>query len=252
MEYVSVVRLLFGLHWSESTQSMLLSRLDELEDTIVQGQEEMLDAMLPELRDLRELAQREFTKVFRLEQSKIESHCPNIFALRPRETSDWRRAIAGRKVDLQLYCQAPGQWHPAQDGGLYQLDEPAEWIAATAPYIRRLASVLKFATPLINPVLGVALPDYREMIKNDLDLINQLVLALPELQEDTGLRLAKTLHQATDGVEAHRAEGAALRALRLLLDEKDPQQHWAGLSKVLTPEGHYLWLCDTHALAYAQ
>ena len=231
---------------------MLLARLNALEDTVVRGQEKTLAAMRAELRDLRELAQREFTKVFRLEQSKIESLCPNIFALRPRETSDWRRAIAGRKVDLQLYCEAPGQWHPTERGGLYQLDEPAEWIASTAPYIRRLASWLKFATPLINPVLGVGFPDYREIIKNDLDLINQLVVALPELQEDTGLRAAETLHQATDGVEAQRAEGAALRALRLLLDEKDTRRDWGGLRKVLTPEGHYLWLCETHARAYAQ
>ncbi len=252
MEDVSAVRLLFGLHWSEPTQDMLLSRLGELEHSILLGQEEKLGAVLRELGDLRELAQREFTKLFRLEQSRPESYCPNVFALRPRETSDWRKAIAGRKVDLQLYCQAPGQWHPTEQHGLYQLDEPAEWIVATAPYIQRLASVLKFATPLISPVLGVALPDYREIIKNDLDLINQLVLALPELHEDTGLRLAKTVHQATDGVEAQRAEGAALRALRLTLDEKDPQQNWGGLRKVLTPEGHYLWLCEAHALQYAQ
>ncbi len=252
MEDVSVVRLLFGVHWADPTESMLMSRLDVLENTIVQGQEETRGVVRTEVAQSREWAQREFTKLFRLEQSKIESHCPNIFALRPRETSDWRKAIAGRKVDLQLYCQAPGQWHPTQEDGLYQLDEPAEWIVATAPYIRRLASVLKFATPLINPVLGVALPDYREVIKNDLDLINQLVLALPDLQEETGIRLTETLDQATDGVEAQRAEGSALRALRLLLDKKDPRHHWGGLEKVLTPEGHYLWLCEAHARAYKQ
>jgi len=252
MEDVSVPQLLFGVHWAETTQSMLMSRLDLLEDTIVQGQEEMLGAVLTELGDLRELAQREFTKLFRLEQSKIESHCPNIFALRPRDTSNWHKAIVGRKVDLQLYCQAPGQWHPTERGGLYALDQPAEWIAATAPYIRRLVSVLKFATPLISPILGAALPDYSEIIKNDLHLIEQLLQVLPDIREDPEPRLAKAMHEATDGLDAQRAEGAALRALRLLLDEKDPEQHWGELRKVLTPEGHYLWLCESHALAYAQ
>jgi internalin A len=43
-----------------------------------------------------------------------------------------------------------------------------------------------------------------------------------------------------------------LRALRRLLDAKDPQQHWGGLQKVLTPEGHYLWLCKDHAQEYAR
>ncbi|QSJ18459.1 hypothetical protein JYQ62_06700 [Nostoc sp. UHCC 0702] len=36
----------------------------------------------------------------------------------------------------------------------------------------------------------------------------------------------------------------------LLLEEKDPQQHWGGLKKILTPEGHYLWLCEHHAAEY--
>ena len=48
-----------------------------------------------------------------------------------------------------------------------------------------------------------------------------------------------------------RIEGAALQALRRFLDEKDPDQHWGGLKKVLTPEGHYLWLCEQHAREYA-
>jgi len=39
-------------------------------------------------------------------------------------------------------------------------------------------------------------------------------------------------------------------ALRQLLDAEDPSQHWGGLKKVLTPEGHYLWLCEHHAEAY--
>jgi hypothetical protein len=49
-----------------------------------------------------------------------------------------------------------------------------------------------------------------------------------------------------------RASGAALRAIRRLLDELDPPQHWGGLTRVLTPEGHYLWLCEHHAETYAQ
>jgi len=42
-----------------------------------------------------------------------------------------------------------------------------------------------------------------------------------------------------------------LRAVRELLDEKDPKHVWGGLEKVLTPEGHYLWLCKHHAEEYA-
>mgnify|MGYP000526592220 CR=1 FL=1 len=44
--------------------------------------------------------------------------------------------------------------------------------------------------------------------------------------------------------------GAPLRTLRVLLEEKDPQRTWGGLKRELTPEGHYLWLCEYHAARY--
>jgi hypothetical protein len=49
---------------------------------------------------------------------------------------------------------------------------------------------------------------------------------------------------------AERFEGAELRALRKLLDEVDRQHQWGGLKKKLTPEGHWLWLCEEHAQEY--
>ena len=52
------------------------------------------------------------------------------------------------------------------------------------------------------------------------------------------------------GGKAERLEGMELRALRKLLDEVDREQEWGGLKKVLTPEGHYLWLCNRHAEEY--
>jgi len=51
--------------------------------------------------------------------------------------------------------------------------------------------------------------------------------------------------------EAGRVEGFQLRALRILLDEVDRAHEWGGLKKVLTPEGHYLWVCEHHAQEYA-
>ncbi|WP_155968578.1 hypothetical protein [Kamptonema formosum] len=56
---------------------------------------------------------------------------------------------------MQLYCQAPGCWHPTQEGGHYEIDDPAKWLKVTAPYIRRLVGVLKYAAPLVGPWLDV-------------------------------------------------------------------------------------------------
>jgi len=38
--------------------------------------------------------------------------------------------------------------------------------------------------------------------------------------------------------------------VRVLLDEVDAGHEWGGLKKVLTPEGHYLWLFGGHAVEY--
>jgi hypothetical protein len=249
IEDVSVTKLLFGLDWS--TQDEVLSRLDEIETTIEEGRNSILEgqeAILDELKNLRELTQREFTNAFRREQAKIDSHCPNVFVLRPRDRKSWKKAIAGQKLDLQLYCQAPGCWHPTQEGGLYQIDDPAKWIRVTAPYIRRLVGVLKYAAPLIGPWVGfLNEQDYEKLFKNDIELMKEMAAKLPDIKDSEDLELAGTVGDVAD---PERVEGAALRALRFLLDEKDKQQHWGGLKKVLTPEGHYLWLCENHAAEY--
>ena len=76
---------------------------------------------------------------------------------------------------------------------------------------------------------------------------NELAKALPEtlIPRETGLA-----DLAGERLEAERVGGASLRALRKLLDEVDPKREWGGLEKVLTPEGHYLWLCEYHAREY--
>ncbi|MBE8988171.1 COR domain-containing protein [Nostoc sp. LEGE 12450] len=244
MEDVSVSELLYGLNWN--TQNAVLERIDQLEQTIVDGQAVILD----EFKNLLELTQRGFTNEFRREQATIDSHCPNVFVLRLRGGKAWQKNLTGQKLDLQLYCQAPGCWHPTQEGGLYEINEPAKWLRATAPYIGKLFKVLKYTAPIIGPWLGVVdSKEYETLFKNDLELFKELAAKLPELKESEDLELADKIARGED-LDPERADGAALRALRQLLDEKDPQQHWGGLKNVLTPEGHYLWLCEHHAAEY--
>ncbi|MEH2231546.1 MAG: COR domain-containing protein [Nostoc sp.] len=120
MEDVSVPELLYGLNWN--TQNAVLERIDQLEKTVVDGQAVILD----EFKNLLELTQRGFTNAFRREQATIDSHCPNVFVLRPRGGKAWQKNLIGQKLDLQLYCQAPGCWHPTQEGGLYEIDLSAK------------------------------------------------------------------------------------------------------------------------------
>jgi hypothetical protein len=50
--------------------------------------------------------------------------------------------------------------------------------------------------------------------------------------------------------ESQQAVGPALRAIYNFLKEADAAQFWGGLSKVLTPDGNILWLCETHRKQY--
>lgn len=245
MEDVSVVELLFGLH--PSTTDAVLSRIEESsseQDKVLGLQNETIG----KLNSLIELVQREFAIAFRLEQSKLESHCPNVFVLRPLEHHQWLQSLSGQKLELQLYCQAPGCWHPTAEGGKYEIDQPAEWLGAIAPFVKRLVDVLKFAAPLAGPWLGIMSPEvYEKVFRSDIAFMKELVAKLPEIRKSETAELVKVAGEApTPKV----SEGATLRAIRILLEKKDPAQNWGGLKNVLTPEGHYLWLCDYHAREY--
>jgi GTPase SAR1 family protein len=240
-EMVSVPKLLFGLHWR--MQDAVLNRIDKLETTVVGKQENILE----ELKELKKLTQREFTNLFRREQANIDSHCPNVFVLRPVRASGWKKALVGQEVELHLYCQAPGCWHPTTEGGSYIIVQPAEWIASVSPYLQKMVAVLKYAVPLAGPWVGMAFPKYKSMFENDLEMMKELVSKLPDLKEHADMVLSKRIGEIP---EPGRVEGAALRALRRMLEEKDRDRVWGGLKKVLTPEGHCLWLCREHAKEY--
>jgi len=242
LENISVTQLLFGLHWT--TQDAVLARLDSIQD----GQSE-----------LRELVQSQFLRQFRQQQKLIESHCPNVFVLRPDDRSRlkkaWEQEIGTQRIYLQLYCQMPGCMHPTIDPndpkkvcGLYPIDNPQQWLRAINPYYRRMVGVLKFATPLIGPWLGIMeAKDYQETFKHDIDLAKELAGKLPNLA-GSDLDHAENILGGDRQVEA--IDGAALRALRELLEKKDPSKQWGNLKQILTPEGDYLWLCEHHAKSF--
>lgn len=227
-EMVPVAELLFGLHWFPP-------------------EPDIRHLLLEELRELRKLIQRGFTNEFQEKQASIDSHCPNVFVLRPINTSKWAKPLKGQKIELQLYCQAPGSWHPTREGGRYLIDEPAQWITSISPYLQKLVKVLKYAVPLTGPLLGATFPGYEEELKKDLKLMEALVKILADLKKDHETHRSMEIREIP---EPERVGGAALRVIRQLLEKKDPYQYWGGLEKILTPEGHYLWLCPLHASEY--
>jgi hypothetical protein len=106
--------------------------------------------------------------------------------------------------------------------------------------------VLKYA-PIVSAGVGVVDPAWVEEFKDKIKLTETLIKQAPDFKEGyvsrTAGRIGTTLYDED-------ASGARLRAVRALLDELDPSHAWGGLRKVLTPEGHFLWLCEHHAKEY--
>ncbi len=259
---VSVAKLLYGID-RDTTQK----RFDELLA--------LTQASIIEQKESRTLFQREVTKLFNAEQNKEESRCPYFFVLRPmtheRDLIGLFEAIpsAGmldrmrdkgwkRRIELQLYCQAPGEIHPlgserGKDNpatGLYQIEVNSEFLAAIAPGIKAIAKILKYVQPVLVPWMTLADDQqYLKQFEEDLERMQKLGEKIPEsLDEARGSQLAGTREVHTP----QQASGAMLRALKLLLEEKDKQQTWGGLKRILTKEGHHLWLCPHHLAEYKQ
>jgi internalin A len=229
-EFVSVLGLLFGLH--PSTRDAVLGRLDELESAIQGGYRQVV----AEMTDLRALAQREFINIFQREQASVDSQCPNVFIMGDDNSSSflqtlrggygqtasgrWREAFAGRKLSLQLLCQAPGAWHETVDGGRYVVSRPAEWLVVLSPYLRTLVSVLRHVTPVVGPWLGmVDQVKYVGRLKAGIEFTAQIVKQIPELN---GIAEDTTLPALADLPSDMLVTGATLRVLRKLLGELDP------------------------------
>jgi GTPase SAR1 family protein len=255
-KFVSVPALLYGL--DILTQNEVMKRLDALYAAVIAGDERIIATILTEFAELRALTQRGFTSLFNAQQELAESHCPNVFAVLPKDGQGWlTKNILGEKMVLQLFCQAPGQWHSAVEGakgGRYEIKRPAEFLKDMGPYILKLAKVIKYAAPVAGaaagafagPVGAVMGAGFATKLADQIKLMEELATKLSE-RDYLG---AELLERAGGGAKARLIEGAELRALRKLLDEEDKRQEWGGLKKVLTPEGHYLWLCEEHAAEY--
>jgi hypothetical protein len=82
-------------------------------------------------------------------------------------------------------------------------------------------------------------------MKDDLELMKALLDGLPpEARRQLDDRESRSAFVAKDHAE--------YRQMYALLKQLDPEERWAGLNKVTTPEGPTYWLCREHAGFYRQ
>lgn len=245
LETISVSQLLFGLHYT--THDAVIAKIDELQASTQDNFDTLQDSMAQGFTELRELVQREVLREIRAVQKHLESPCPTVFVLRPDDRPFWQKDIGSQRINLQLYCEHPGCLHPVQEGGLYAIDNPQKWLRDVAPHLTRLFGILKYVTPVVGPWLNISAPIYSELIKNDLALTEALVNKLPNIKfNDDDRSLLDLDNRITGGNKASKISGAALRTLHEFLQRKDIDKVWGGLTRITTPEGDVLWLCQEH------
>ncbi|MEL6492998.1 MAG: COR domain-containing protein [Cyanobacteria bacterium J06621_3] len=242
LEDISVTRLLFGIHYT--TQTAVIAKIDTLQDSFQDTLIEGFDTQRQHLQELSAIVQRDVLQEIRAVQKQIESPCPTLFAIRPDGRSPYDvRNITSQQFRLQLYCEHPGCLHPVQQGGLYTVDNPQQWLSTVGPHLKRITGILKYVTPIIGPWVTLADADYAKLIKDDLTLTNDLVKTLPSISYTHDDR---DFIDSTPNRQTQRVSGSALRALHEFLKEKDKQKTWGHLSRIKTPEGDILWLCEHH------
>ena len=84
------------------------------------------------------------------------------------------------------------------------------------------AKVIKYAAPIAGATAG-----YAKKVAGELKLMEELAGLLKEY------RGAELLERVVGGGKAERIEGAALRALRELLDDVDKEHYWGGPFEVI-------------------
>jgi internalin A len=184
--------------------------------------------------------------VLRVVSTEVDD-CPRLFTLTQQRPAGFRRLRAHKQYyRLTLWCEHPGYWHPWLPAA-YELDPPREWFLQIKPYAMLILKTLQLGIPLAGSVADVLLPqDQFAQARGYLKLMKTLI---SDLHDDSGQDLdGADLGKAANQLTA--AEGAALRALRVLLFNHDQQRTFGGLRRTVAPSGDLLWVCRDHYPEY--
>lgn len=181
---------------------------------------------------------------------------PSLFTAVPMKADPLRQATHIR-VRVTLYCEHSKQPIHALEGdestGVIDLKVPKEWWAKTAPWIKRIATVLSIAAPVFSSALQL---NYDEPTWSGVEEQIGLGEAIISAGDSTVQAITAGADQFLDDdadtratvlTGPHRAEGGDLRQFHELLREKDPSY---GDLRLVRGPGGYLWVHHSFAHLY--
>ncbi|XTZ18227.1 COR domain-containing protein [Micromonospora echinospora] len=168
--------------------------------------------------------------------------CPRLFCLYPTDRSAVLEKFSVRQsLTLQLWCEEPGEHHPVEHA-TYNFKPHKDWFVQVGPYLKAVLKILSVAGPIGLAAVGASLTESElAKTKPELDLMKALVEKLPQFETEESPNLSR---------ESGWAEGAGLRALRILLRDLDPVLRYGGMRRAISPSGDMLWVCEHHHRAY--
>ena len=174
----------------------------------------------------------------------LESECPNAFILTSESQMPFNpKNLISQKYKLYLLCQYPSGPHRISDDKGYEVRKPHGWWVKISPWLKHLATFVKYGFPIAG--ISMAAFDHKDFqtLNNEIDLLSKLHEELSEIVDSDA-------SQDQEFRTQDELEGSALRVLYNFLKEVDPLEQWAGLEKIITPDGNILWLCHEHAQFY--
>lgn len=174
--------------------------------------------------------------------------CPRLFTLTYERRKGVMRVLKPNWncLYLTLWCEHPAHWHPLSEV-TYTFDEPRKWLQSIAPYVAFVFRTLKLVVPLAGAIVSVSLSEEElKHRKAEIDLMKTVVDKLPELRDYQQY----DRDELDDSAALGPAEGPALRALRVLLYERDQKREFGGLRRVMDASGEFLWVCTDHYGVY--
>ena len=247
-EDVSVSTMLYGIHISTTPQvhAMIESSKQEILQQIdlIHFNNDLILHRIQEINQLTEWSVRNFTRLWNVQMRWLGAECPNTFVLMSEtKTPFHHKALISQKYRLHLLCQHPSGPHRILDDPGYELWKSHSWWKKISPWLRYLVTFLKYGFPVAGMALSILNHQELKSFDNEIDLLGKLNEELPEIGEGDSL-LDEEFRVADEQV------GSALRVLYNFLKDVDRSEHWAGLQKVITPDGNILWLCHQHARFY--
>jgi internalin A len=189
---------------------------------------------------------------------------PRLISIIPVEPTFWSKPKwVSQKIKLILWCEhsrlpLPLLWKD-ETKGVYELEQPREWLVKVAPYAKFIATTLSLVLPIAGAGAKIPIDDNAKNLEEAADLFKELgtggLGAMSKLGEqfisgdDIDLIPDASIRNRFDHGNSLTPEAAMLREIQQLLKAKDIG--FGGLVRVQNKRGEFLWVHPDYKQEYS-